>query len=80
VDHVPTHELPCGGDSQDFQNRYFGPSEEAKQHYKGPGAFPEIKEWHRWVAGEIQTKAQLTTYMGRRRQFYGQDRGRGYDP
>lgn len=34
-------------------------------------AFPEIQQWHTWVAGEIQTTGQLTSIMGRRRQFFG---------
>lgn len=34
-------------------------------------AFPEIREWHQWTAGEIQSTATLTTLMGRRRVFFG---------
>lgn len=46
---------------EDFQRGYFA-------------AFPEIREWHTWVAGEIQTQAQLTSLMGRRRHFFGRTR------
>lgn len=37
-------------------------------------AFPEIREWHLWVAGQIQAHAQLTSIMGRRRHFFGRTR------
>ncbi|OYW77679.1 MAG: hypothetical protein B7Z37_03050 [Verrucomicrobia bacterium 12-59-8] len=37
-------------------------------------AFPEIREWHTWTAGELQTKAELTSIMGRRRHFFGRVR------
>lgn len=43
---------------EDFQRLYFA-------------AFPEIKEWHAWVASEIQSTAKLTTLMGRNRTFFG---------
>lgn len=34
-------------------------------------AFPEIPEWHQWVAEQIQTTSQLTTPLGRTRTFFG---------
>lgn len=37
-------------------------------------AFPEIPEWHLWVAGQIQAHAQLTSIFGRRRHFFGRTR------
>lgn len=46
---------------EEFQRRYFQ-------------AFPEIREWHTWVAGQIQAHAQLTSLMGRRRHFFGRTR------
>ncbi len=35
------------------------------------GAFPGIKRWHGAVKNELQTTAQLTTPLGRKRQFWG---------
>lgn len=43
---------------EEFQRLYFS-------------AFPEIKEWHTWVAGEIQANQYLVSVMGRRRHFFG---------
>jgi len=34
-------------------------------------AFPEIRDWHGWVAGELQSTGRLTSIMGRRRIFFG---------
>jgi DNA polymerase-1 len=42
---------------EDFQRRYFD-------------QFP-IPEWHRHTATVLQSTGELTTYMGRRRQFFG---------
>jgi DNA polymerase I-like protein with 3'-5' exonuclease and polymerase domains len=35
------------------------------------GAFPGIRAWHNDVAQKIQTTGQMTTPLGRRRQFWG---------
>ena len=34
-------------------------------------AFHAIKRWHRWVAEQLQTTRIITTFLGRRRQFFG---------
>lgn len=34
-------------------------------------AFPEIKQWHLWVAEQVMVHQELTTLMGRTRQFFG---------
>lgn len=34
-------------------------------------AFPAIPRWHRWVAEQLQLHRELTTFMGRRRYFFG---------
>lgn len=36
--------------------------------------FPGIFEWQRWVAHQIQTKGELVTPLGFRRQFFGRTR------
>ena len=41
-----------------FQERYFE-------------AFPCIRQWHTWVAGELQTTQRLVTPFGRERHFFG---------
>lgn len=41
-----------------FQRNYFS-------------AFPAIPEWHRWVAAKLQRDGWLTSFMGRRRHFFG---------
>jgi DNA polymerase family A len=33
-------------------------------------AFPEIKRWQRWVAEQIQTTGEITTFLGRPRKFF----------
>jgi hypothetical protein len=33
--------------------------------------FPELREWHRWVVEQLQTKGELTTLFGRTRKFFG---------
>lgn len=43
---------------QEFQRAYFA-------------AFPEIREWHMWVARQLQTKGYLVTPFGRVRYFMG---------
>ena len=35
------------------------------------GAFPGIKVWHRTTIGAVQTTGELTTPLGRKRQFWG---------
>ena len=42
---------------EEFQEKYFE-------------AFPMIKEWHKWVSREIQTKGYMTTALGRKRTFW----------
>lgn len=42
---------------KEFQPRYFS-------------AFPAIQKWHVWTATELQTKRQLTSIHGRRRDFF----------
>ena len=32
--------------------------------------FPEIAQWHRWVAEQVQTKGEITTLLGRTRRFF----------
>lgn len=34
-------------------------------------AFPEIKQWHLWVASELANTGVITTPFGRRRHFFG---------
>lgn len=43
---------------RDFQRAYFD-------------TFPGIPRWHRWVAQQLQLHHQLTTFLGRRRFFFG---------
>jgi DNA polymerase I-like protein with 3'-5' exonuclease and polymerase domains len=43
---------------EDFQGKYFG-------------RFPRIREWHQYVATELQRSGVLVTPLGRRRQFWG---------
>ena len=33
--------------------------------------FPEIRKWHRWIAGELYTKRKLSAPSGWERYFYG---------
>lgn len=33
--------------------------------------FPEIRRWHQWVAEQVMVHQELTTLMGRTRQFFG---------
>jgi len=33
--------------------------------------FPELREWHRWVVEQVQTKGEITTMLGRTRRFFG---------
>lgn len=42
----------------EFQKKYFE-------------AFPEIREWHKWVRRELQLTGSLTSIMGRERRFFG---------
>lgn len=43
------------------------------QHYQSVyfAAFPEVAKWHRWVIEQVQTKGEITTFLGRTRQFFG---------
>lgn len=43
---------------ENFQQKYFG-------------AFPVIKEWHKWVKRQLANEYQITTLLGRRRYFFG---------
>jgi hypothetical protein len=40
-----------------FQDMYFA-------------AFPEIRQWHRWVIEQVEVYQKITTLMGRTRQFF----------
>lgn len=42
---------------ESFQNSYFG-------------AFPGIRDWHKWTSAELMKSAVLTTPLGRRRIFF----------
>ena len=65
---------------------YYGQPFQIAKHLKVPkqfieqfqeayfAAFPEIREWHDWVAEEIQTDARMVSLMGRRRFFFGRTR------
>lgn len=33
-------------------------------------AFPEIKQWHNWIIERLQVDGEITTLMGRTRQFF----------
>jgi hypothetical protein len=33
--------------------------------------FPEIKQWHLWTVEQVQVHQEITTLMGRTRQFFG---------
>ncbi len=43
------------------------------EHYQDVffGMFPEVKMWHRWVVEQVQTKGEITTFLGRTRRFFG---------
>jgi hypothetical protein len=32
--------------------------------------FPEIRQWHHWIVEQLQTAGEITTLMGRTRQFF----------
>ena len=42
----------------EFQNKYFS-------------AFPGIRDWHQWVRNKLLRDGFITTFMGRRRWFFG---------
>jgi hypothetical protein len=43
------------------------------EHYQDVffGMFLEVKMWHRWVVEQVQTKGEITTFLGRTRRFFG---------
>lgn len=43
------------------------------EHYQSVffEVFPEIAQWHNWVAAQVQTKGEITTMLGRTRRFFG---------
>jgi DNA polymerase I-like protein with 3'-5' exonuclease and polymerase domains len=43
---------------QHFQSAYFA-------------AFPELPQWHQWVITQLQTTSIITTFLGRKRRFFG---------
>lgn len=43
------------------------------QHYQDAyfEIFPEIPQWHKWVVEQVQSAGEITTFLGRKRQFFG---------
>jgi len=43
------------------------------EHYQDVffAMLPEIQMWHRWVVEQVQTKGEITTFLGRTRRFFG---------